>query len=77
MHKWLTTANGHLRILMFDAELDSEENSKLLKTVAFILSVYVPMFFLIHLNPRVSEGPANMVFLVFYLISRVNAKILR
>ena len=48
---------------MFGAQLDSEQNSKLLRIVAFILSVHVPMFFLIHLNPRAPKGPANMVFL--------------
>ena len=35
----------------------------MLRIVAFILSVYVPMFFQIYLNPRAPEGPANMVFL--------------
>ena len=47
----------------FGAELDSEQNSKLLRIVAFILSV--AMLLLIHLNPRAPEGPANMVFLKY------------
>ena len=48
---------------VFGAELDSEQNSKMLRIVAFILSVYVPMCFRIYLNPRAPQGPANMVSL--------------
>ena len=64
LYRWLTTAIGCLRILFFGAELDSEQNTKLMRIVAFIISVYVPMFFRIHLNPRAPEGLTNiMLFL--------------
>ena len=63
LHRCLTSVNGYLRTLMFGTELDSEQNSKLLRIVAFILSVYVPMCFLIHLNPCAPEGPAYIIFL--------------
>ena len=46
---------------MFGAELESKQDFKLLRIVA--LSVYNPMCFLIHLNPRAPEGQANMIFL--------------
>ena len=39
------------------------QNSKLLQITRYIISVYVPMFVKILLNPRASEGPTNMIFL--------------
>ena len=39
------------------------QNSKLLQITRYIISVYVPMFVKIHLNPRASEGPTNIIFL--------------
>ena len=61
-YKWLTTANGYMR-LPFDTKMTVTQNSKLLQITSYIISVYVPMFVKIHLNPRASEGPTNMIFL--------------
>ena len=44
-------------------ELSSAQAAKLKRIASFIVSVYVPMFFRIHLNPRATEGPDNMLFL--------------
>lgn len=61
--RWLTTANGYLRLLLFDEELTTAQSSNLISIASYVLSVYAPMFFRIHLNPRAPEGPANMIFL--------------
>ena len=49
--------------LLFDTKMTVTQNSKLLQITSYIISVYVPMFVKIHLNPRASEGPTNMIFL--------------
>ena len=60
----MSTANGYLLILLRDfEELSSAQAAKLKRIASFIVSVYVPMFFRIHSNPRAPEGPNNMLFL--------------
>ena len=52
------------RILLFGCkELVLTQAAKLKKIASFIVSVFVPMSFLIHLNPRTTEGPDKMLFL--------------
>ena len=52
------------RILLFGCkELVLTQAAKLEKIASFIVSVFVPMSFLIHLNPRTTEGPDEMLFL--------------
>jgi len=61
--RWLTTANGYLRLLLFGSnELHAEEKNKLYRLVSYIVSVYLPSFLMIHLNPRASEGPRLTLF---------------
>ena len=49
-YKWLTTANGYMRLL-FDTKMTVTQNSKLLQITSYTIWVYVPMFVKIHLNP--------------------------
>ena len=49
--------------LLFDTKMTVTQKSKLLQITSYIISVYVAMFVKIHLNPRASEGPTNMIFL--------------
>ena len=49
--------------LLFDTKMTVTQNSKLLQITSYTISVYVPMFVKIHLNPRASEGPTNIIFL--------------
>ena len=49
--------------LLFDTKMTATQNSKLLQITSYIISVYGPMFVKIHLNPRASKGPTNMIFL--------------
>ena len=44
------------------------QKNKLLQITSYIISVYMPMFVKIHLNPRASEGPTNMIFLRYLLL---------
>ena len=48
--------------LLFDTKMTVTQNNTL-QITSYIISVYVPMFLKIHLNPRASEGPTNMIFL--------------
>ena len=54
--------------LLFETKMTVTQNSKLLQITSYIISVYVPMFVKIHLNPRASEGPTNMIFLRYLLL---------
>ena len=50
--RWITTASGYLRLLMFDVcQLDDAQKSKLIGLISYIVSVHVPSFLLIHLQP--------------------------
>ena len=43
--------------------MTSTQATRLRRITSFIVAVYAPMFFRIHLNPRAPEGPNNMLFL--------------
>ena len=61
--RWITTANGYLRTLLLNVgNLSTDQKMKLQKIVSYILCVYVPSFLMIHLNPRVPEGPFLNLF---------------
>ena len=61
--RWVTTANGYLRMLIFNiGNLSNLQRKRLNKIVSFILSVYLPSFIMIHLNPKAAEGPSLTLF---------------
>ena len=61
--RWLTTANGYLRLLLFGASnLDVEEKCKLYRLVSYTMSLYLPSFLMIHLNPKACEGSRLTLF---------------
>ena len=55
-------ANGYMRLLVFRNDMTEIQKTNLLHIVSYIVSVYVPMFLRIHLNPHVPEGPTNMLY---------------
>ena len=56
--RWLTTASGYLRLLIFNVcRLDESQRTKLIRLISYNVSVYVPLFVLIHLKPSAAEGP--------------------
>ena len=60
---WLTTANGYLRLLLFGASnLDAKEKSKLYCLIYYIVSVDLPPFLVIHLNPKACEDSRLTLF---------------
>ena len=62
--RWLTTASGYLRLLIFNVcRLDESQPTKLIWLISSIVSVYVPSFVLIHLKPSAAEGPGIMLTL--------------
>ena len=61
--RWLTTASGYLRLLIFNVcRLDVGERTKLIRLISYIVSVYVPSFVMIHLKPSAAEGPGITLF---------------
>ena len=55
--RWLTTASGYLRLLIFNVcRLDESQRTKLIRLISYIVSVYVPSFVMIHLKPSAAEG---------------------
>ena len=54
--------------LLFDTKMTATQNRQLLQITSNIISVYVSMLVKIHLNPRASEGPTNMIFLRYLLL---------
>ena len=61
--RWVTTANGYLRLLIFNlGNLSNLQQKRLNKIVSFIISVYLPSFIMIHLNPNSAEGPSLTLF---------------
>ena len=61
--RWVTTANGYLRLLIFNlGNLSNLQQKRLNKIVSFIISVYLPSFIMIHLNPKAAEGPSLTLF---------------
>ena len=56
--RWLTTANGYLRRLLFhSSNLTTAEKTKLSRLVSYIVSVCLPSFLMKHLKPYAFEGP--------------------
>ena len=48
--RWITTASGYLRLLIFDVcHLDDAQKSKLIRLISYIVSIYVPSFLPIHI----------------------------
>ena len=69
-HRWLTGANGYMRLLLFCYDsLNERQKDHVKLIVGFVASVYLPMFLKIHLNPAASEGPENMLFCRNLLLS--------
>ena len=63
LSRWITTANGYTRTLVFNSRnLTVAQKNKLQKIVSYIISVYVPSFLMIHLHPKVPEGPFFSLF---------------
>ena len=61
--RWITTANGCLRELVFDCgNLTEDQKKKLKKIVLHVLCVYVPSFAMIHLHLRALESPFLTLF---------------
>ena len=61
--RWLTTANGYLRKLLFhSSDLTTVEKIKLSRFVSYIVSVYLPLFLMTHLKPHACEGPFVTLF---------------
>ena len=55
--RWLTTAKGYLRMLLFySSDLTTVEKTKLSRLVSYIFSVYLPSFLMTHLKSRACEG---------------------
>ena len=48
---------------MFGCDMSKSPKGKLLRIVAYVVSVYEPMFLKFHLNPRASDYPSIMLFL--------------
>ena len=59
--RWLTSASGYLRIYQ-NHLYDESDKEKLVWIVSFIVDVYTPFWFSIHLNPRCPDGPKNILF---------------
>ena len=61
--RWITTASGYLRLLIFGlGNFEVDQKKKLFKIASYIIFVYVPSFMLIHLKPTASEGPFLTLF---------------
>ena len=61
--RWITTASGYLRLLIFGlGNFGVDQKKKLFKISSYIICVYVPSFMLIHLKPTASEGPFLTLF---------------
>ena len=63
MRRWLTTASGYLRLLLFGKNMTKAQEAKLHRITFYILLIYVPvpMFCKIHSTPRAPERPTNML----------------
>ena len=61
--RWITTANGYLRAVIFGAgQITPDQRARLIKITSYILSVYIPSFFQIHLKPSAAQGPSITLF---------------
>ena len=61
--RWITTANGYLRLLLFKSEqLSKEDKKKLTRIVSYLVSVYVPSLIITHLKPEAYDGPFLTLF---------------
>ena len=61
--RWITTANGYLRLLLFYYDkLNRHQQTTLKRLVSYIVSVYVPSFIMMHLKPQAAEGPQLTLF---------------
>ena len=60
--RWLTTASGYLRMFIFGYCVEPVQISRLQRMVSFIVCVYLPAFFAIHLKSSAAEGPSVVLF---------------
>ena len=61
--RWITTASGYLRLVLFHQEQLSDTKLRNLERIAFfIVSFYVRSFMMIHLKSQASEGPFLTLF---------------
>ena len=61
--RWITTANGFLRAVIFGAgQITPDQRARLIKIASYILSVYIPSFFEIHLKLSAAQGPSITLF---------------
>ena len=61
--RWVTTANGYLRAVIFGAgQITPDQRARLIKIASYILSAYIPSFFEIHLKPSAAQGPSITLF---------------
>ena len=61
--RWITTASGYLRLLIFGlGNFGVDHKKKLFKISSYIICVYVPSTLLIHLKSTASEGPFLTLF---------------
>lgn len=73
--RWLTSANGYLRIFQNNLFADMIDLENLVTIVNFIVDVYAPFWFQIHLNPRLPSGPANILFARDLLLGHENEEL--
>ena len=60
--RWITTASGYLKMLIFGYCVASQDIPKLRRIVSFIVCVYLPAFLAIHFKPSAAEGPSVVLF---------------
>ena len=61
--RWLTTASGCRRLLIFNVcRLDERERTKLIRLISYVVSVYISSFVTIQLRPSAAEGPGITLF---------------
>ena len=61
--RWVTTANGYLRLPIFDVSLfDDGERAKPVKVDSYIISMCMTLFLLINLQPTTTECPGISFF---------------
>ena len=60
--RWLTTADGYLRMFIFGYCFEPAQISRLQRMVWFIVYVCLPAFIAIHLKSSATEGPSVVLF---------------
>ena len=60
--RWITTASGYLRTLIFGYGVEPHYIPKLQRMASFIVCVCSPAFLAIHLKPSAADGPSITLF---------------